>query len=184
MLTPIKNLLRNRRDGQEMLNMRATMVGIQQLLFPENEKTGAIVRMKTGLHLEQHLETRLGIMGQDFLNPVTTDYDLEREGKLFDKLPPHQLDELSGELARLAQRIPLECGDPETWEDGEDTKNVAALIALRLLSAWLKCKSIGHTSMNRKVVKEALALEDLHFGHIERLLRLFRGETAIKDGEV
>ena len=45
MLTAIKNFLRNRRDRQEMLNMRATMMDIQQLLFPEDEKTGAIVRM-------------------------------------------------------------------------------------------------------------------------------------------
>jgi hypothetical protein len=181
MLTAIKGLLQDRRDRQEMLSMRATMVGIQQLLFPENEKTGAIVRMKTGLHLEQHLETRLGIMGPDFLEPVTSDYHLEREGNLLDKLPPPQLDQLSAELARLAQRIPLERGDPETWEDGEDTKNVAALIALRLLSGWLRCKSIVHTSMNRKVVKEAQDHEDLYYTDIKRLLRLFRGEKAIKE---
>ena len=163
--------------------MRATMVGIQRLLFPENEVTGQLVRMKTGLHLEQHLENRLGIMGPDFLEPVTTDYDLEREGKLLDRLPPQQLDQLATELGRLAGRTLLERGDPETWEDGEDTKNVAHLIALRLLSGWLKSKSIVHTNMNRAVVKEAQDDEDLHFTDIKRLLRIFRGEKAIQEAD-
>jgi hypothetical protein len=39
----------DRRDRQEMLNMRATMMGIHKLIFPENQKTGAILRMKIGL---------------------------------------------------------------------------------------------------------------------------------------
>jgi hypothetical protein len=99
-----------------MLNLRAIMVGIQTLLFPENPITGELVRMKTGLRLTQLIENRLGIMGPDFINPISiTDYNLEREGKILDKLPPQQLDQLSAELARLAQRIPLERGDPETW---------------------------------------------------------------------
>jgi hypothetical protein len=184
MLNAINSWLRDRRDRQEMLNLRAIMVGIQTLLFPENPITGELVRMKTGLRLTQLIENRLGIMGPDFINPISiTDYNLEREGKILDKLPPQQLDQLSAELARLAQRIPLERGDPETWEDGEDTKNVAALIALRLLSGWLKCKSIVHTSMNRRIVIEAQDHEDIYYTHIKRLLRLFRGEKAIKEGE-
>ena len=183
MLSAIKGLLTDRRDRQEMLNLRATMASIHTAIFPENEITGAIVRMKTGLRLEQQLETRLGTMGPDFLNPVTTDYDLEREGEIFDRLPPERLAQLATGLERLVQRVPLERGAPETWEDGEDTKNVATIIALRLLSGWLKCKSIVHTSMNRKVIKEAQDLENLHYSHIRSLLRLFRGEKAIQEGE-
>jgi hypothetical protein len=183
MLTAIKSWLRDRHHRQELLGLRATMAGIQKLLFPQNPTTGALVRMKTGLRLEQLLENRLGLMGLEFFEPVTTDYDLEREGKLLDKLPPERLDQLATELGRLAQRIPLERGDPDEWKDGEDTANVATIIALRLLSAWLKCKSIGHTSMTRKVIKEAQDLEDLHYSHIKSLLRIFRGEEAIKAGE-
>jgi hypothetical protein len=56
-----ESVLTNRRDRQAMLTMRATMVNIQALLFPENQKTGAIVRMKTGLHLTQHLESCSGL---------------------------------------------------------------------------------------------------------------------------
>ena len=63
--------------------------------------------------------------------------------------------------------------------DGEDTANVAELISLRLLSAWLQCKSILHSSTNKKIIKEARDLEDLHYSHIQSLLRLFRGEDAL-----
>ena len=126
-------------------------------------------------------------MGPDFLEPVNTDYDLEREGKLLDRLPPQQLELLALELGRLAGRTLLERGGPEEWDEdsGEPTANVAYLLALRFLSGWLKCKSIVHTSMNRKVVKEAQDLEDLHYGHIRSLLRIFRGEPAdfMKEGE-
>jgi hypothetical protein len=93
---------------------------------------------------------------------VASDYDLEREGKLLDRVRPERLAQLATELGRLAGRTLLERGDPETWEHSEDTKNVAYVIALRLLSAWLECKAIVHTSINRKVVKEAQDLEDLH----------------------
>jgi hypothetical protein len=98
MLIAIKGLFRDRRDRQELLHLRATMVQIHRLLFPEHEVTGELVRMKTGLHLEKRLENRLGIMGPDFFEMVTTDYDLEREGKLLDRLPPQQLDQLAAEL--------------------------------------------------------------------------------------
>jgi hypothetical protein len=37
--------------------------------------------------------------------------------------------------------------------------------------------------MNREVIKEARDLEDLHYSHIRSLLRIFRGEEAIKEGE-
>ena len=81
-LTAIKRWLRDRRDRQELL--RVMMVDLQKLIFPQNEVTGALVRMKTGLHLTQRLENRLGIMGPDFMETVSSDYDLEREGKLLD----------------------------------------------------------------------------------------------------
>jgi len=184
MLKATKGFLKDRRDRQELLNLRAMMVQIQSLLFPENPMTGQLVRMKTGLRLEQLLENRLGIMGPDFLEPVTTDYDLEREGKLLDRLPPQQLDQRATELGRLAQRVLPEQGYPEEWEDsGESTKNGATIIALRLLSGWLKAKSIVHTSMNRAVVKEAQDHEGLFYTDIKRLLRLFRGENAIQEAD-
>jgi len=163
--------------------MRAMMVSIHAVLFPENEMTGALARMKTGLHLTQHLERRLGIMGPDFLGSVYTDYELEHEGKILDRLHPELLAQLASELGRKAGRTILERGNPETWEDGEDTANVAHLLALRFLSGWLRCKSIVHMSMNRKVIQEARELEDLHYSHIRSLLRIFRGEEAIKEGE-
>jgi hypothetical protein len=50
--------------------------------------TGALARMKTGLHLTQHLETRFGIMGPNFLDTVYTDDDLERHGEIIDKWHP------------------------------------------------------------------------------------------------
>ena len=157
MLTAIKGLLRDRRDRREMLNMRTMLVELQKLLFPENEMTGALVRNKTGLHLTQHLESRLGIMGPDFITTVSTDLELGQEGELLDRLPPERLDQLAAELGRLAGRTLLERGNPEEWDEdsGEPTVNVAHLIALRLLSGWLKTKSIVHTSTNRAVVKEA-----------------------------
>jgi hypothetical protein len=37
--------------------------------------------------------------------------------------------------------------------------------------------------MNRKVVKEAQGLADLHYSHIRSLMRIKRGEPAIKEGE-
>ena len=79
----------------------------------------------------------------------------------------------------------LERGNPEEWDEdsGEPTVNVAHLIALRLLSGWLKAKSIVHTSTNRAVVKEAQDHQDLYFTDIKRLLRIFRGEKAIQEGD-
>jgi hypothetical protein len=183
MLTAIKSLLRDRRDRQELLNMRAMLVQIDGLLFPKDEMTGALVRMKTGLHLEEHLNRRLGIMGPDFFKMVSTDFELEQEAEIIDRLPPERLAQLATELGRSAERTFLEKGEADTWEGGEDTANVAALLAQRLLEGWLKCKSIVHASMNRKVVKEAQDHEELHFTHIKRLLRLFRGEEAIQEGD-
>jgi hypothetical protein len=37
--------------------------------------------------------------------------------------------------------------------------------------------------MNRRIVIEAQDHEDIYYTHIKRLLRLFRGEKAIKEGE-
>lgn len=183
MLTAVKNFFNSRRDRRAMLNMRAVMSSIHVVLFPESELVGTLVRVKTGLALEQRLENRLGIMGPDFFKPVTTDYELEREAKVLDNLPPVQLAQLSDDLGRVAERTLLERGSPEEWSEGEDTKNAAYLIALRLLSGWLKCKVIMYTSMNRKVIKEARDLESLHLSHIRRLLRLKRGEKAIQEGD-
>ena len=117
MLTAIKGLLRDRRDRREMLNMRTMLVELQKLLFPENEMTGALVRNKTGLHLTQHLESRLGIMGPDFITTVSTDLELGQEGELLDRLPPERLDQLAAELGRLAGRTLLERGNPEEWDE-------------------------------------------------------------------
>src|SRR5262245_42631750 len=61
---------RDRIHTQEMLTMRSTMMSIHEFIFPEDQKLGWLVRMKTGLHLEQQLENRFGIEGPDFLNPV------------------------------------------------------------------------------------------------------------------
>jgi hypothetical protein len=88
MLTVIRSMLKDRRDRQELINMQAAMARIQEILFPEDESTGTLVRMKTGLHLQQLLESRFGIMGADFLDPVFTDDDLGRERRLLDKLHP------------------------------------------------------------------------------------------------
>ena len=79
----------------------------------------------------------------------------------------------------------VERGNPEERgeDSGEPTVNVAHLIALRLLSGWLKTKSIVHTSTNRAVVKEAQDHQDLYFTDIKRLLRIFRGEKAIQEGD-
>ena len=174
---------RDRIHRQEMLGLRAMTMDLQKILFPENPTTGALVRVKTGLHLEQQLETRFGIMGPDFLTSVASDHELEREGKLLDKLPPEQLAQIATELDRLAKRVCLERGDPEEWEGGAETANAANIIALRLLQGWLVSKCIVHTSMNREVVKEAQENEDLYYTHIKWMLRLFRGEEAIKEGE-
>jgi hypothetical protein len=183
-LTAIKRWLKDRHDRQELLSLRAMMVDIHALLFRENEVTGQLVRMKTGSRLRQLLENRLGVMGPDFLTGVDSDYELDHEGKLLDRLPPERLAELATELGRLAERILLERGNPETGDDsGESTKTVAAAIALSLLSGWLKSKAVVHTSINRAVIKEAQELEDLYFRDIQRLLRLFRGEKAIKEGD-
>jgi len=178
MLTAITGLLNNRRDRQAMLDLRCRMDGIHALIFPKDEMTGALARMKTGLHLTKRLETRFGIMGPDFLDTVYTDDDLERHGEIIDKWHPDFLVQLSAELARQAGRTILERGDPDTWADGEDTANVAHLLALRFLSGWLKCKSIVHSSMNTTVIREARELEDLHYCHIQSLLRIFRGEAS------
>jgi hypothetical protein len=48
MLTAIKGLFSDRRDRQELLNLRAIMVNIHKLLFPEHAITGQLVRAKTG----------------------------------------------------------------------------------------------------------------------------------------
>ena len=182
-LNPITNYLSDRRHRRDFLALRSTLADIHTLLFPESETTGALVRMKTGIRLSQYLENRLGLQGPDFGNPVTSDSDLEREANLLDKLAPEQLAKLSIEFGRRAERVLLERGDPQSWEDGEDTKNVASLIALRLLSGWLKCKFIAHTSTNRAIILDAREHEELHYSHLQRLLRLFRGEAAISENE-
>jgi hypothetical protein len=82
-----------------MLNMRAMLVQIDGLLFPKDEMTGVLVRMKTGLHLEEHLNRRLGIMGPDFFKMVSTDFELEQEAEIIDRLPPERLAQLATELA-------------------------------------------------------------------------------------
>jgi len=53
MLSVLKGMLRDRRHTQEFLTLRTTLMGIYQLIFAENEMTGAIVRMKTGLRLTE-----------------------------------------------------------------------------------------------------------------------------------
>ena len=100
MLTVIKSKLKDRRDRQELIKMRAMMADIHRILFPEDESTGMLVRMKTGLHLQQLLESRFGIMGADFLDPVFTDDDLGRERMLLDRLHPDRLAELAARLGR------------------------------------------------------------------------------------
>lgn len=183
MLGIIKNALQNRRDRREMIHMRYMVGNMHNVLFAQDAATGALVRMKTGLRLTQLLETHLGLMGPDYLNPVNSDYDLEREGEALDKLHPAQLNHVAAELGRLAERTVIEKGNPDTWEDGEDTANAANIVALRLVMGWLRCKAIVHTSLNRRVIQEAREHENLFYTDIKRLLRLFRGEKAIKEGE-
>ena len=85
--------------------MQVMMVDLQKLIFPANEVTGALVRMKTGLTTA--LIKPPWIMGPDFMETVSSDYDLERE-KLLDRLPPHRLNQLAAEADRLAKRVLLE----------------------------------------------------------------------------
>jgi hypothetical protein len=180
MLAVIKSKLKDRRDRQELIKMRAMMTGIHRVLFPEDESTGTLVRMKTGLHLQQLLESRFGIMGADFLDPVFTDDDLGRERRLLDRLHPERLAELATRLDRSAERTSLDEGDPETLNDGPEasTKDAAETVALRLLSGWVRSKGIIRTSTDKKIIEEARDREDLFFGHIQGLLRSFRGEEA------
>jgi hypothetical protein len=180
MLSVIKSKLKDRRDRQELSHLRVTMADIQKILSAEDESTGALVRMKVGLHLQQRLESRFGIMGADFLDPVFTDDDLERERKLLDRLHPERLGELAAQLGRSAERTLLDGGDPETRNDGpgESAKNAAAIVALRLLSGWVRSKCILQTSTDPRVIEEAREREDLFFSHIQGLLRSFRGEEA------
>jgi hypothetical protein len=37
--------------------------------------------------------------------------------------------------------------------------------------------------MTRQVVKEAQELEDLYYSHMRSLLRIFRGEEPVREGE-
>jgi hypothetical protein len=122
-------------------------------------------------------------LGPDFFSPVTDDYELECESEFYDKLSPQQLDHLAAKLGRLVERTSYERGDPDEWDEentGEFTRNIAHVIALRILLGWLKCKSLSHRSMNRKAVKEARSHEDIWYTHIKNLLRIKRGE---KPGE-
>src|SRR5262245_17925719 len=43
----------DQRDKNEMLNMRATMMSIHELIFQKDQKRDWLVRMKTGMHLEK-----------------------------------------------------------------------------------------------------------------------------------
>ena len=164
MLKRTKRLLR--RDWWQMRKLRASMRGMQTLLFPENEMNGFVLRGKTGIHLKQQLRTRID--GSGLSAPLATDSDLERERELFDELPPQQLAQRATKLRRLADRIRLEKGDPE---------NVANLLTLRLLSGWLQCKFIVHTSKNEEIIKEAQELEQLHYSRIRSLLRISMVKT-------
>ena len=136
--------------------------------------------MKTGLHLQQLLESRFGIMGADFLDPVFTDDDLGRERRLLDKLHPERLAELAARLGRSAEGTSLDEGDPDTLKDGPEapTQDAAGIVALRLLSAWIRTKGIIRTSTDKKIIEQAREREDLFFSHIQGLLRSFRGEDA------
>lgn len=159
-----KRLLR--RDWWQMRKLRASMRGMQTLLFPENEMNGFVLRGKTGIHLKQQLQTRID--GSGLSAPLATDSDLERERELFDELPPQQLAQRATKLRRLADRIRLEKGDPA---------NVANLLTLLLLSGWLQCKFIVHTSKNEEIIKEAQELEQLHYSRIRSLLRISMVKT-------
>ncbi|MGH9552496.1 MAG: superinfection immunity protein, partial [Terriglobales bacterium] len=110
------SVLMNRSNKRVMLEARNTMVQIQKLLFPQDPETGELVRMQTGVLLLERLNNRLGIMGPDFFRMVYSDNDLEREGEIFDKLPPPQLFLLASELERLAKRVPVERGEPKEWK--------------------------------------------------------------------
>jgi hypothetical protein len=184
MLNAIKGYMKDRQDRQNMLGMRTAMASIHIVLFPQDPTTGVLARMKTGLQLRRLLENRLGLMGPDFEEPIDSDWDLEREAKILDALSPEQHLQLAAHFHHLAERTFLEKGDPSEWEDsGVATKNVAYVVAHRLLSGWFLSKSIVHSSRNREVIKEAQALENLHYDHIRSLLRINRGEPAIKEGE-
>ena len=114
-----------------MLNMRAMFLALHPLLFPQDPTTGALVRIKTGGQLEEHLQRRFGIMGPDFFKMVSTDFELEQEGKIIDQLPPERLAQLATKLGRSVERVFLERGELETWiqDLGESTLNVATVIA-------------------------------------------------------
>jgi hypothetical protein len=183
MLQIIKGYMRDRQDRQRLLGLREMMMGIHELIFPENPEIGFLVRMKTGLRFEQLFEKRFGLMGPDFLEPVASDWDLEREAKILDELAPEHQVRLAIHFDRLAKRTMIERGDPDEWEDsGVATKNVSYVVVYRLLSGWFLSKSIVHSSASREIVKEAQALEDLHYGHIRSMMGIKRGEDAVKEG--
>ena len=112
----------------------------QKLFFPENPETGELVRMYTGVSLGEHLENRLGILGPDFRVSLATEDALEQEGKIFDKLPPERLAQVTTELDPLAKRLFLERGDPDEWKDAE-IENAAELFALRLIAGMAQVQS-------------------------------------------
>jgi hypothetical protein len=55
-LKRVKRLLR--RGWWQMRKLRASMRGMQTLLFTANEMNGFVLRGKTGVHLKQQLQTR------------------------------------------------------------------------------------------------------------------------------
>lgn len=59
---------------------------------------------------------------------------------------------------------------------GRIEKDIAPVLAMRLLTGWLHCKVIARSSRKTAIVEEANALEDLFFGHIKNCIHAVRGE--------
>jgi hypothetical protein len=141
--TRVERLWRSDRSYRaELRDIRATLGKIENF-FPKDPETRAYIRAWTGTSLGVHLENRLGIMGPDFRVSLASD-PLEEEGKIFDRLPPERLGQITSELDRLVKRLFLERGNPDEWKVSDQIENTGDLFALRLLEGWLKCKGIVH----------------------------------------
>lgn len=116
---------------------------------------------KTGFRVRQQLENRFGA---EFVTSIDSDEDIKREGTALDLLPPERLFQLAAELSHRADRAAIEQDE------------LFPVIALRLLSGWIKSKAILHTSASRKIIDAAREHEQLFFFHLGNLLKLAKGQ--------
>jgi hypothetical protein len=118
--------------------------------------------------INQHLQSltlfKVGSRIQRTLEDETKEVDLTEIDISMNRMTLRATGELARKYMRLAD------GFEKTEEE------IASVIAMCILSSWLRCKIIARRSLNKKVVNEAREIEGVYFSYMQNFLRGVRGE--------